>query len=445
MTAVAYENELESPRSSLETDLDAVLCVGISHRTAPLALRERLALTPTTIAAILSRFGCGQGERPTGVSELVILSTCNRLELYAAAGDGGAQSLFDIVAETTGVDAAELGAAVYTLTGADAVRHLCRTAAGLDSMILGEPQILGQIGQAYSTALSQRAAGHMLSTLFRGAMRAGRRARVETAINRNPATVSSVAVKLVSETVPDLRTARVLVVGAGEVAELTLAALHHRGARDVCVVSRTREHAERLSARFATRSVAFDLLHIALASADVVITSTSAPHHVITRRMLADAMSARAHRPMILVDIAVPRDVDPTVADLPGVRCVDLDDLQRHVSDNLLERELEVPRAESILEEEAAECIRALQQLGVQPLIADLRAHTESVRRDALARASRHFAHLSDADRAKVDAFSESLINRLLHEPMVRLRAEARKGQAAGYALAVRELFGLGR
>lgn len=443
MTAVRAENIRE--QRSLAAEATGVLCIGVSYRTASLALRERLSLSPPVIAATLSRFSCGRNERPVGVSELVILSTCNRLELYAAAGDGGEESLFDVIAESTGVAVEELRPAVYALSGADAARHLCRTAAGLESMIIGEPQILGQVAEAFSMALAQGAAGHTLSTLFRGALRAGRRARAETAINRNPATVSSAAVKLVNETIPDLRTARVLVVGAGEMAELTLAALHHRGAREVTVVNRTREHADQLGARFVAKSLGFERLPAALESADVVITSTAAPHHVITRTMVADAMGGRPDRPMILVDIAVPRNVDPAVAAVPGVRCVDLDDLHAHVSKTLVERTLEIPRANAILEEEIEACIAALRHLDVQPLIADLRAHTDAVRREALQRARRHFAHLSAEDQARVEAFSESLINRLFHEPMVRLRAEARNGQGAGYAVALRELFGLAK
>jgi glutamyl-tRNA reductase len=438
------EEHVATPRPTTPRDLATVLCVGVSHRTASLALRERIALSPTTIAAILSRISCGGGAEPTrGVSELVILSTCNRLELYAAAGDGGERTLFDLIASATGIDEAALRAAPYTLTGADAVRHLCRTAAGLDSMVLGETQILGQIGEAYATALSHGAAGHALSTLFRGAARAGRRARAETAINRNPATASSMAVKLVSETVPDLATARVLVVGSGEMAELTLSALHYRGVRDVCVVNRTRDHAERLSERFAMRSMPFECLHSALAASDVVITSTSALHHIITREMVEAALVARPDRPMILVDIAVPRDVDPGVASLPGVQYVDLDDLQHHVKHSLAEREREVPRAAEIADEEATICIDALQQLEVEPVIADLRSRTDAIRRETLTRARRHLGNLSEADLARVEAFSESLINRLFHEPLTRLRTEARNGRGAGYAMAVRDLFGL--
>lgn len=422
-----------------------IRCVGVSFRTAPIALRERLSLAPDVVSATLARLGCGRDERPAGVSELVILSTCNRVELYAAGGGGATDILVELLAEGTGVDQDELRPALYVLGGDDAVRHLCRTAAGLESMVIGEPQILGQVSEAYAAALAHGAAGHAMGALFRGAIRAGRRARAETAINRNPATVSSVAVKLVSDALGDLASASVVVVGAGEMAELALAALHYRGVADVCVVSRTREHAERLSSRFGGRTEPFERLQAALDQADVVITSTSAPHHVITRGMVAAAMARRPARRLAIVDIAVPRDVEPGVAQLPNVNYCDLDDLQRHVTETLVEREAEIPRVEAIVDEEAADCAELLRQLEVQPLIADLRARTDEVRRVTLDRSRRHFAHLSESDRRSIEAFSESLVNRLFHEPMLRLRQEARNGQVAGYAMALRHLFDLQR
>jgi glutamyl-tRNA reductase len=312
-------------------------------------------------------------------------------------------------------------------------------------MILGEPQILGQVANAYSTALAHGAAAHTLSTLFHGAIRAGRRARSETAINHNPATVGSAAVKMVSETISDLGAATVVVLGAGAMAESALAALHHRGVRNVCVVSRTREHAEQLSTRFDGRSEALERLESVLTEADIVITAVAAPHHVIDRQTLGSVMHARPQRALIVVDIAVPRNVDPAAVSLPNLRYVDLDDLQRHVSDTLVERTLEVPRAAAIVEEEARACMTELLRLDARPLIADLRAYTEAVRRDTLVRAMRHFAHLPEADLARIEAFSESLANRLFHEPMARLRTEAEHGQCAGYAMAVRDLFMLNR
>ena len=431
---------VEHPRAASDNSL---VCVGVSHRTAPVALRERLAIAESAIATLLSRFGCGENARPSDISELVVLSTCNRLECYATGGRRAAAAVVTLLEETTGVSAAELEPALYTLTGDDVVRHLSRTAAGLESMVIGEPQILGQVSEAFATAAAHGAAGHTMSTLFRGAIRAGRRARSETAISRNPITVSSVAVKLAETTVPDLAAASVVVVGAGEMAELTVSALHYRGVNDISVVSRTREHADRLAEHVGGRPVALERLQDALCGADVVISSTSAPHHVITRSMVSTAMACRPDRPMLVIDIAVPRDVDPAAATVPGVTYADLDAIERHVHAGLEERTSEIPAVEAVVEQETAECLAALQQLDVQPLIADLRAHTDQVRRATLASARRHFAHLSDGDRARIEAFSESLVNRLFHQPTQRLRQEARNGQVAGYAMALRNLFGL--
>jgi glutamyl-tRNA reductase len=420
-----------------------LFCVGISFRTAPIALRERLAVPETAIAAALSRFGCGENARPSAISELVIVSTCNRLELYAAGGRAADTALFQLIEQTTGVSEAEVRPAAYVLSGPEAVRHLCRTTAGLESMVIGEPQILGQVSEAFATAAANGAAGHMMSTLFRGAIRAGRRARSETGISRNPTTVSSVAVQLASASFADLSAASVVVVGAGEMAELAVSALHYRGVNDISVVSRTRESAERLSTRVGGRPVPLERLQDALDGADVVITSTSAPHHVITRDMVATSMSCRPDRQMLIIDIAVPRDVDPAVETVPNVCYADLDVLERRIEAGLHERETEIPRVEAVVEEETAECVSALRQLDVQPLIADLRGHTNAVRQATLDNARRHFAHLSDDDRKHIEAFSESLVNRLFHQPMQRLRQEARNGQVAGYAMALRHLFGL--
>ncbi|MDE3052317.1 MAG: glutamyl-tRNA reductase [Gemmatimonadota bacterium] len=430
----------EPPHSA---SANGLVCVGVSHRTAPVALRERLAIAESAVSTLLSRFGCGENARPSSVSELVILSTCNRLEAYATGGRNAASAVLTLLEETTGVPAAELEPVVYTLTGADAVRHLARTAAGLESMVIGEPQILGQVSEAFAAAAATGAAGHVMSTLFRGAIRAGRRARSETAINRNPITVSSVAVRLAEAAIPDLRQASVVVVGAGEMAELAVSALHYRGVNDISVVSRTREHADRLAEHVGGRPVSLERLQDALCGADVVISSTSAPHHVITRSMVSSAMACRPDRPMLLIDIAMPRDVDPAAATVPGVTYADLDAIQQHVQAGIEERASEIPAVETVVEHETAECLAALQQLEVQPLIADLRAHTDDVRRVTLDGARRHFAHLSERDRAHIEAFSESLVNRLFHQPTQRLRQEARNGQVAGYAMAVRHLFGL--
>lgn len=432
-----------APSSSPARAAATLHCVGVSHQTAPMHLRERLALAHPDVASILSRFGCGDDARPDAISELVILSTCNRLELYASGGDDAPEALIALIEEQSKVPASELEPVVYRLAGEEAVRHLCRTAAGLESMVIGEPQILGQISEAFAVAVAQRAAGHSLSTLFRGAIRAGRRARVETGINHNPASISSIAIKLVSEAVPDIPSANIIVLGAGEMAELALAAFQHRSAKHICVVSRTIEHAKRLADRFNGRVAALEHLQSELFNADVLVTSTSAPHHIVSRESVELVMALRSERPLAIIDIAVPRDVEPTVRSIPGVHYWDLDDLQHDVERTLAERAAEVPKVERVVDEEFARCLEELRQLDVQPLIADLRERAEAIRRASLERALHALGHVSVEQREAMEALSESLVNKLLHEPMVRLRADAKHGQAAGYAMAVRHLFGL--
>ncbi|HEU4565079.1 MAG TPA: glutamyl-tRNA reductase [Gemmatimonadaceae bacterium] len=421
-----------------------VMCVGISFHTAPIELREELCLEGDALSQSLARFGTERQSDPAGLRELAIVSTCNRLEFYAAAGPGTAlAALREQFALATGMRD-EMRAHLYELEGAEAVRHLCRVAAGLDSLVIGEAQILGQVADAYSRASAHETAGPVLSALFRSAIRAGRRARAETGIARNPATVSSVAVRLAAQALPALERAAVVVVGAGEMAAHTVAALHHRGSRDIRVVSRTREHAARLADRVGGRTLAFEHLRDALADVDVVISSTAAPHVLITRDMVEEAMRDRPERPLVIVDIALPRDVDPAAGQIPNVHLHDLDGLQRHVSQTIAERATEVPRAEAIVAEETAACVTELRRLDVAPVIGALRARTDEIRREALARAMRHFGHLEESDRARIEAFSEALLNKLLHEPMVRIRSEAGSGRAAELASAVSDLFGIG-
>ena len=421
------------------------LCLGVSFRTAPIAVREKLALSPSGLSAALARFGCGRDTRPDGLDELAIVATCNRLELYAAgpSGEAAIETLETLLLEITGVGEEDVRDALYRHEGLDAVRHLCRVAAGLESMVLGEPQILGQVSEAYSLATAHGSCGAVLSTVFRSAIRAGRRVREETAIARNAATVSSVAVKLATETVGSLDDAVVVVVGAGEMAELAATALKQRGAREIRVVSRTREHAAELAARIGASTVAFERLEEALHAADIVITSTAAPHVIVTPDMADRAMIGREQRPLVFVDIALPRDVDARVSEIANVSCFDLDHLQAYVSSTLAEREAEIPNAEKVIESEVTPCMQSLRQLGIAPLIADLRARADQIRQRALDTALKHLSHLSDEDQARVQAFSEALLNKLLHEPTLRLKREAGSERAGHYAAAVRDLFGL--
>ncbi len=431
-----------------------ILCLGLNHRTAPVELREQLNYPPQALKAALARFGCGRPDQPAGINELVILSTCNRLELYAALNDEAADAaafdtLLDFVRETHQASVADAGSHYYRLAGKAAIEHVGRVACGLDSMILGEPQILGQVTEAYSLALGQGAAGPVLSALFRAAVHAGKRARAETGISRNPATISSVAVKMAERVIGAAGEPRaladcgVLIVGAGEMAELAVEALRARGVTRITVVNRTQARAASVAERWGARALTFEHLGEALAEADIAISSTDAPHFVITPDLAEPALTARPERPLVLIDIAVPRDVDPEVRGLPNVHYYDIDDLEAHLNGALAERQQSVPHVEAIAAEEMDRFAEWLAGLDLAPIIAGLRAKADAIRRAEVDKTLRRLPDLTPDERQHIESLSEALVNKLLHDPTSRLRAEAGNGHAAEYAAAVRDLFAL--
>ncbi len=432
-----------------------ILCLGLSHHIAPVEMRERLNYSAPALEAALAHF-CRQAARPAGATELVILSTCNRLELYATVPSAEVRldvdpeerealfgPLLSFLAETRGLAAENLDDRFYRLIGRAAVEHLSRVAAGLDSMILGEPQILGQVAEAYSVALRQGAAGPVLSALFRAAIHAGKRARAETAISRDAATISSVAVKMAEKVVGSLAARQVLVVGAGEMAESAVEALRNRGASQITVVNRTRARAVQLAERWGARVLTFEQLGEALAAADIALTSTGASQFVITPDLARAALAARPARPLVLIDIAVPRDVDPDVGRLPNTHYYDIDDLEAHLNGALAERQQEVPRVEAIVAEETRAFLDWFGTLEVAPLIAGLRAKAEAIRRAEVEKTLRRLPQLGEAERRQIETMTEALVNKLLHDPTLRLKAEASQGQTAEYAAAARYLFAL--
>ncbi len=422
-----------------------IICLGLSHRTAPVELRERLSFPPAALGAALARYGCGDGVQSCSYQEVAILSTCNRLELYAvtATAEEDFEPFMQLLVERSNLPRAQFENYLYRYTQDDAALHLCRVAAGLDSMVLGEPQILGQVTDAYAMALGQGAAGPVLSALFRAAIHAGKRARTETGISRNPSSISAVAVKLAENLVRDLTAARVLILGAGEMAELAVASLHKRGVRGFTVANRTYARAEQLAQRWDGQAVTFERLVEALAEADIVIASTGAPPVLVRPAMAREAMLSRPDRPLVFIDIALPRDVDPEVAAIPNVYCYDLDALQAHLDRTVAQREREVPLVEAIAAEEAREFGEWLHGLDILPVIAGLRAKADEIRRAEVEKTLRHLPNLDESERRRIEALTEALVNKLLHEPTRRLKAEAGNGHAANYAAAVRYLFGL--
>lgn len=418
-------------------------CLGLNHNTASLQLRERLAFSEPQVNAALSRLGCGN-LKIGSLTELAIISTCNRVEIYAVGPRLDFPALDHFLSEIQGMEPEVFANSVYHLADMEAARHLFEVAAGLDSMVMGEPQILGQVAQAYALARSQNATGKVLAHLFQGAIRTGKRARTETAIARNPASVASVAVHLASAAVGDLSAARVALVGAGEMAESTLHALHKRGVTRFRIINRTLDHARQLASQWQAEAATFESLTAALAWADIVISSTSAPHILIHPPVVAQAMRSRAQRPLVIIDIAVPRDVDPEAGELPNVSLYDIDSLQQHLDQTLVLRNQEVPHVERIMEEELQAFAAFLSTLDILPIIAGLRQKAEQIRQQELEKTLRRLPALSPTEQAHLEAMTTALVKKLLHEPIQQLRAAAGGPEVGEYAFISRALFGLG-
>jgi len=412
-----------------------LLLIGISHRVAPVELRERVALDRDGAAA-LARELAGQA------GEAVCLSTCNRTELYLA-GDSLPDMAAEAVAalaERADLDEPDLRAVLYRLEDEAAGIHLFRVAAGLDSMVPGEGEILGQVREAFEAGTT----GPLLDRLFSQAIHAGKKVRTETAIGESPASVSSAAAALAEQVFGDLSGCRVMLVGAGKIGELSARNLVSRGTHIVAVANRSRDKAAELGDRFGARAVTLDDLAGELAHVDVVLSSTSAPGHVLTRADVERALPQRKGRPLFLIDIAVPRDLDPSIHELDGCYLYDIDDLESVVAESLAGRRREAGRAEEIVLDEA-ERFRAWQaSRNVVPAIASLRALAEEIRESELERARSRLERLSDAERRAVEAVTSRIVDKLLHVPTVKMKEAAAGADGAVYADALRHLFGLG-
>jgi glutamyl-tRNA reductase len=399
----------------------SLVLVGTSHRLSPVEVRERIAFDVDQAAELARRLADG--------GEAVCLSTCNRTELYFSHQDPD-------LAERLAADAL-LGDEVelYRMRDEDAALHLFRVAAGLDSLVPGEGEILGQVREAYEVG----AHGPVLDRLFREALRVGKKVRTETAIAESPSSVSSAAAALAQQVFGELTGCSVLLVGAGEVSELAARALTARGATIGAVTSRTQESASRLAEAFDARTVPFDDLGRELEQVDVVVSSTSSPDTVLSR----DQIPNRHGRPLFVIDLAVPRDVDPAVAELEDCYLYDIDDLQAVVRESLSGRRREAERAEAIVEQEAKRFRDWQASLHVVPAIASLRERAESIRSGELAKAEGRLEGLSESERRTVESLTTQIVNKLLHVPIVRMK-EAAATEGAGYVEVARHLFGLG-
>jgi glutamyl-tRNA reductase len=416
--------------------MSELILLGVSHKTAPVALREKLALTGAQMPAFLQDLTDGGA-----IDEAVAISTCNRTEVYLVASDGveGESAALSALAGRAGIRPTELADVIYSPRNCDAARQLFRVTAGLESMIVGESEVQGQVKRSYEVALGAGTTGPMSNRLFTAALAAGKRVRAETGIGLGAASVSSVAVDLATEMLGDLAGRPVVIIGAGETAELTAQALAAKGVTTIFVANRHAARARSLADRFGGTVLPLDRLPEQLEHADVLLCATASPHPIVERDELQLVMRARDARPLLILDIAVPRDVESSCGELGGVRLVDMDGLQRVVARNIQGRASEAARGEEIVEEEIGRFASWLGTLDVVPTVAALRAHGDRIVADVLAENAGRWESASERDRARAEAIARTVMSRLLHEPTLQLKDH---GSHARLELA-RELFGL--
>ena len=418
----------------------SVIVVGLNHRSAPVELRERVAVPSSSLVKALHDLSSREH-----LAEVVLLSTCNRTEIYARSTKfhSAVSDVLDFLSEQGGAAPEDFSEHLYTYYDDGAVSHLFGVAAGLDSMILGEGEILGQVRDAWKRAEAEGASGSALARVFRQAIEVGKRARTETAIGRSALSVSSAAVALAERTMFSLRGRSVLILGAGEVAEGLGRALVAAGAGDVAVANRTHARAVRLAKDIGGRAVALGELPEVLTTVDVLLTATDSTEVHVERSDIEAVMERRAGVPLLVVDVAVPRDVDPGAADVPGVTLHDVDDLHQRTEAALDERRREVGTVRAIINEELERFQTDRAAREVAPVVVGLREWAESVRQGELDRFRAKLDGLDPESRNVVDALTQGIVNKLLHEPTVRLKEAAGTARGELYSDALSALFDL--
>jgi glutamyl-tRNA reductase len=417
-----------------------LVVTGLNHRTAPVEVRERLAFDPAALPAALRAL-----RKRAGVLEAVILSTCNRVELVAATEDAGdcGGTLEDFLAEQRGLAREWLEPHLYRYEGREAIRHVFRVAASLDSMVVGEPQILGQLKAAYAAAKAEGAVCGFLETVLTRAFGVAKRVRSETEIGHSAVSVSYAAVELAREIFGSLAGKTVMIVGAGKMSELAARHLRRAGASRMLVANRTLARAREMARLFAAGIVGYDCFKDALPEVDIVITSSGAPHYILRQDEMRRVIEARRNRPMFVIDIAVPRNVEPAVNELDNVFLYDIDDLARVVDANRQARSREAEEAETIVAEEVERLVERLQAREVAPVIVSLQEQLEQVRRAELERVRGRFGPLTPQQEEALEALTRGIVNKIAHGPIAELRKNA--GQPGGLHLAdlIRRLFRL--
>jgi glutamyl-tRNA reductase len=416
----------------------SVVAVGLNHRTVPLELLERMNVSPARVPKVL-----GDLAGREHIGEVVLLSTCHRTEVYAVAEryHGAVQDIRNAFSELAFIPPEDFSDYLYSYFDEGAVNHLFSVAAGLDSVVLGESEILGQVRQAWQAAHDEGAAGPRLAALFRHAVVVGKRARTETAIARGTTSLAHAAVDMAARRVGSLEGKRILLLGAGDVGESMALAVAGIAGAQVFVANRTWDRAVALASRIGGRAVQLDGLGEALTEADVLMTSTGAPSAIVDHTDLAPVVDARQGRPLLIVDVAMPRDIDPAVAELPGVELLDLDDVRAFVEAGLAERRREVSKVRAIIDEERERFIDSATAREVAPTISALRERAEALRIAELERQRGRLEGLDARQREAVEAVTRGVLAKLLHDPTVRLKDAAGTVRGERLSDALRELF----
>ena len=420
--------------------MSELLAIGVSHKTAPVEVRERVALPEGGRRTEFVRDLRGTGE----VHEAVAISTCNRTELYMVVGNPveAESRALSMLASQAGIRPTALASSIYSPRNCDAARHLYRVTSGLDSMIVGEAEIQGQVKRAYEAAIAGETVGPLTNHLFKAALATGKRVRSETAIGERQLSLPAVAVALAREQLDSLDGRSVVVVGTGETGELAARSLADSGGHTVFVASRRRDRAISLARRYGGESVMFDELPQVLEHADMLVAATASPHLLLEAQELTEVMAARRGRPLLLIDLAVPRDIDSACAELDGVSLYDIDDLQAVIARNRRVRQAEARKAEGIIEQEIQHFAAWLGSLEVLPTVTALRVHGAEIAEQVVRENLGKWDSASAADLHRVDALAQAIVNRLLHHPTLRLR-ELRDDRVHARMALIRDLFGL--
>ena len=422
--------------------MGTLFVAGMNHRSAPIEVREQLALEEDKLRGILADL------TDRGLcAEVMILSTCNRVEVYGLADVPGEAraAAFRGLGAARGVSLQQIETLLYSKTEEEAVLHAFRVAASLDSMIVGEPQILGQVKDAFALAQSCRTVGPALHALMTQAFSVAKRIRTDTEVGRHAVSASYAAVELARKIFGSLGSKAVLLVGAGEMGELAARHLQEHGAMPVYVANRTWSRAQDLAHTLSGTAVPYERFAATMAEVDVVITTTAAPEPIVRAQDVERALHSRRHRPLFFIDLAVPRNVEPAVNDLEDAFCYDVDDLRLVVEANLRERQKEAQRAEAVVEREVAKFVVRLRDLEVVPTIVSLRDKLEAIRRGELDKALSRLPAASDETRKVMEALSQAIVNKVLHAPIVKLKNSSREGHHARFTELISELFGLKR